>query len=136
MAFGAVKKYPIDLTPRKAVGVSLPFNGNAVFKSTFTTKDAIRNNLINYLLTNPGERVFSTEYGAGLRKYVFEQISRGTGAEIQNYIESLITKYFPDIKPQVSVAASSDYNTIYITVNYSVVTTGINDTVQISLNNG
>jgi len=88
------------------------------------------------LLTNPGERVFSTEYGAGLRKYVFEQISRGTGAEIQNYIESLITKYFPDIKPQVSVAASSDYNTIYITVNYSVVTTGINDTVQISLNNG
>jgi phage baseplate assembly protein W len=136
MAFGAIKKYPIDLAARKAVGVSLPFNGNAVFKSTFTTKDAIRNNLINYLLTNPGERIFNPQYGAGLRKYVFEQISRGTGSEIQNYIESVILKYFPNINSQVSVSASPDYNMIYITIDYSITNTGINDTVQISLNNG
>jgi phage baseplate assembly protein W len=136
MAFGAVKKYPIDLNARKAIGVSLPFNGNAVFKSTFTTKDAIKNNLINFLLTNPGERVFNNDYGAGLRKYIFENISNNTISDIQNYIESIISKYFPNIQGEVIINSSSDFNLIYITINYSIVNTGINDNIQISLTNG
>ena len=136
MAFGAKKIYPIDQIARKAIGVSLPFNGNAVFKSTFTTKDAIRNNLINFLLTNPEERVFNSSYGAGLRKFVFQQITRGTFTEIQTYIEDVLTKYFPNLAAQVTVASSSDYNTIYITIDYSIVNTGINDSVQLNLSNG
>jgi hypothetical protein len=136
MAFGAVKKYPIDLNARKAIGVSLPFNGNAVFKSTFTTKDAIKNNLINFLLTNPGERVFNNDYGAGLRRYIFENISSNTISDIQNYIESIISKYFPNIQGEVIINSSSDFNLIYITINYSIVNTGINDNIQISLTNG
>ena len=47
MAFGAKKIFPIDQYPRKAVGVALPFNAPSVFSSTYITKDAIRNNLIN-----------------------------------------------------------------------------------------
>jgi phage baseplate assembly protein W len=136
MAFGNVKIYPIDQNARKAVGVSLPFNGNAVFNSTFTTKDAVRSNLINFLLTNPEERLFNSTYGAGLRKYVFQQISSGTFSEIQNYIESVITKYFPNLSAQISVASSSDYNTIYITIDYIIQNTGISDNVEIKLNNG
>ena len=136
MAFGAKKIYPIDQIARKAVGVSLPFNGNAVFKSTFTTKDAVRSNLINFLLTNPQERVFNSAYGAGLGKYVFQQITRGTFTEIQTYIEDVITKYFPNLAAQITVASSSDYNTIYITIDYSIVNTGINDSVQLNLSNG
>ena len=136
MAFGAVKKYPIDLSARKAVGVSLPFNGNAVFKPTFTTKDAIRNNLINYLLTNPGERVFNTSYGAGLRKYIFENITRNNITDIQNYVESIISKSFPNIQGEVIIQTSSDFNIIYITINYTITNTGITDNIQISLNNG
>ena len=42
MAFNVRKIDPIDLQPRKAVGVSLPFSGKAVFNSTFQTKDAIK----------------------------------------------------------------------------------------------
>ena len=136
MAFGAKKIYPIDQVARKAVGVSLPFNGNAVFKSTFTTKDAIRNNLINFLLTNPEERVFNSSYGAGLRKFVFQQISSGTFNEIQNYIEDVLTKYFSNLAAQITVASSSDYNTIYITIDYIIQNTGINDSVQLNLSNG
>lgn len=136
MAFGAKKIYPIDQNARKAVGVSLPFNGSAVFKSTFTTKDAIRNNLINFLLTNPEERVFNSSYGAGLRKFVFQQITSGTFSEIQNYIEDVITKYFPNLAAQITVASSSDYNTIYITIDYIIQNTGINDSVQLNLSNG
>ena len=52
MAFEAKKINPLDLQPRKAIGVSLPFTGLGVFNSTFATKDAIKNNLINFFLTN------------------------------------------------------------------------------------
>ena len=86
MAFGAKRIYPIDLAVSKAVGVSLPFNGNAVFKPTYTTKEAIKANLINFLLTGQGEKVFNPGFGAGLRKFVFQQISTEGVSEIENYI--------------------------------------------------
>ena len=51
MAFGAKQIFPNDTRARVAIGIDLPFNGSAVFKSNYQTKDAIKNNLINYFLT-------------------------------------------------------------------------------------
>jgi phage baseplate assembly protein W len=136
MAFGARRIYPIDLAASKAVGVSLPFNGNAVFKPTYTTKEAIKTNLINFLLTGQGERVFNPTFGAGLRKFVFQQIDTEGVSEIQNYIISIIEKYFPNIRGVVQIQPIPDQNTIFITITYSILNTGINDTLQINLNNG
>jgi hypothetical protein len=62
MAFGAKKIFPIDTKPGTAVGVALPFNAPGVFYSTYTTKDAIRNNLINFFLTNPPERYLNPTF--------------------------------------------------------------------------
>jgi len=136
MAFNPRKIYPIDLIPSKAVGVGLPFNGNAVFKPTFTTKDAIRVNLINFLLTSPGEKVFNTTFGAGIRNYVFQQISTESISEVASYIEAVIQRYFPNIQGTVEVKTTPDYNTVFISITYSIVNTGQTDTVQLSLNNG
>jgi phage baseplate assembly protein W len=118
------------------VGVSLPFNGNAVFKPTYTTKEAIKTNLINFLLTGQGERVFNPSFGAGLRKFVFQQISTQGVSEIENYILSVIEKYFPNIQGVIQIQSTPDRNTILITITYSIVNTGINDTAQINLTNG
>ena len=51
MAFEVKRINPLDRQPRKAVGISLPFSGQAVFNSTYTTKDAIKNNIINFFIT-------------------------------------------------------------------------------------
>ena len=136
MAFGARRIYPIDLAASKAVGVSLPFNGNAVFKPTYTTKEAIKTNLINFLLTGQGERVFNPTFGAGLRKFVFQQINTEGISEIESYILSVIEKYFPNIQGVAQVQPIPDQNTIFITITYSILNTGINDTIQINLTNG
>jgi phage baseplate assembly protein W len=136
MAFGAKKIFPIDQNPRKAVGVALPFNAPGVFSSTFITKDSIRNNLINYLLTNPGERPFNPTFGAGIRNYIFEQIIDGTTDDIAAKIKEDIIKYFPNVKANVQVTPSYDYNTVFVDINYSIVNTGITDNLQINLNNG
>ena len=136
MAFGARRIYPIDLAASKAVGVSLPFNGNAVFKPTYTTKEAIKTNLINLLLTGQGERVFNPTFGAGLRKFVFQQINTEGVSEIESYIISVIEKYFPNIQGVIQIQPTPDQNTIFITITYSIINTGINDTLQINLNTG
>ena len=44
MAFGAKKISPIDLKPSVGVGVGLPFNAPGVFRTTYTTKEATKNN--------------------------------------------------------------------------------------------
>jgi phage baseplate assembly protein W len=136
MAFGARRIYPIDLAASKAVGVSLPFNGNAVFKPTYTTKEAIKTNLINFLLTGQGERVFNPTFGAGLRKFVFQQINTEGISEIESYILSVIEKYFPNIQGVAQVQPIPDQNTIFITITYSILNTGISDNIQINLTNG
>ena len=54
MPFNEQQISPIDFNNSAAVGVDVPFNGNAVFKSNFQTQNAIKkNNLINFFLTNP-----------------------------------------------------------------------------------
>lgn len=136
MAFGAKKIYPIDQIPAKAVGVSMPFRSTSVFTPTYTTKDAIRNNLINFLLTERQERVFSPLFGAGIRSYVFENITTSTLEDIQDYIKDSIERYFPNVRGELSVVTEPDFNTVFITLTYTIVNTGINDTIQISVSNG
>jgi len=69
-----------------AVGVSLPFVGSttsgsdAVFASTYTSTEQIRSNLINFMLTNKGERIENVNYGGDLRKYVFSGITENSYA--------------------------------------------------------
>ena len=63
---------PIDIQLDRAIGVSLPFNGEGVFNSTYTTNEQVKSNLLNVILTEPGERVFKPNFGVGLRSHLFE----------------------------------------------------------------
>ena len=66
---------PLDLDKRKAIGVKVPFTKKGVFQFNYTTKDQIKSNLINLLLTSPGERYHEPTYGVGLRDILFESNS-------------------------------------------------------------
>tara|TARA_B100000287_G_scaffold136907_1_gene128898 strand:+ start:234 stop:665 length:432 start_codon:yes stop_codon:yes gene_type:complete len=67
---------PIDLpqNDKVAVGVTFPFDGPAVFNSSYTTKEQVKSNLINLLLTSPGERLMNPNFGVGIRDLLFEQV--------------------------------------------------------------
>ena len=75
MAFGAKRIFPIDTKPGTGVGVAIPFNAPGVFRTTYTTQNAIKTNLIDFFLTEPGERYLNPTFGGGLRSFIFEQIS-------------------------------------------------------------
>jgi hypothetical protein len=133
MAFGAKKIFPIDTQPGTAVGISLPFNAPNTFFSTYTTQDAIRNNLLNYLLTNTTERYLNVDFGANLRQFIFEHITTDNISNLKNAIQQLINTYFPNIKvSKLDILQYPDTNAIEISIYYSIVDTGITDQVQIT----
>jgi phage baseplate assembly protein W len=130
MAFGARRVFPVDLRPRTAVGVNLPFSEPGVFTPNFQTRDAIKNNLINYLLTNPGERVENPTFGAGLREYIFTQINQDNFDFIKEDIQQKINQNFNNLNIEsVEVIQTENANSIRINITYSIPNTGINDTL-------
>lgn len=135
MAINATKIAPIDNQPSKGVGIALPLNGPAVFRTTYTTKDSIRYNLINLLLTGPKERPFKPRFGAGLQTFIFEQLSAGNIEGIQDYIEVSIAEYFPNIQAKVELRADEDRNSLFTVIDYTITNTGATDTIQLDLNN-
>tara|TARA_R100000482_G_scaffold95024_1_gene39920 strand:+ start:1735 stop:2094 length:360 start_codon:yes stop_codon:yes gene_type:complete len=109
MAFGARRVYPNDLRPRVAIGVDIPFSDPGVFTPNYQTRDAIRNNLINYFLTNPGERIENPLFGAGLREYIFTQINQDNFDFIKEDIQDKLFENFPDVSVE-SVEVLRDVN--------------------------
>ena len=133
MAFGARKVYPNDLRPRVAIGVNIPFSTPGVFQPNYQTRDAIKNNLINYFLTNPGERIENPLFGAGLRAYIFKAISLQNFDFIKEDIQEKIRQNFPNIEvDEVEVIRTTSENTIQINITYSIPNTGINDTLELN----
>jgi phage baseplate assembly protein W len=111
---------PVDVNKRQAIGVKIPFDSPSVFTSTFTTKEQVKSNLINLILTDPGERVLNPRFGIGLRRYLFEpDIDETLLTEI---IQRQITNYIPYVTlNRVTVENDPDKNISYVTVDYSLI---------------
>jgi len=134
MAQIIANKNPIDLNARRAVGFGFPLNGNAVFVPTYQTADQIKANLVNYLLTNKGERVFNPNFGADLRSLVFKNPTNGSLDELQFRIESALAEYFPEIKiKEIGFTDLSDENSLQFTLTYEIVLFGVEDNINILL---
>lgn len=127
-------KFPIDTEARKAVGFGFPLNGNAVFNPTYQTRDQIKANLVNYLLTNYSERVFRPSFGSNLRALLFENIDYQSLEDLKIRIENSISNYFPLVKvKELKFNPLPDTNTIFFILTYEIVNFGINDTINITI---
>lgn len=126
------------------VGIQIPFAGltpssslygaDAVFVSNFTTRDQIRSNIVNFLLTDQGEIYMNPQFGSSLRRYIFSNITNESytfqvpgkdsftniGIEdLQANIKADLTANFPLITVQdVTITPLYDINTVSINVNY------------------
>ena len=134
MAFNAQQIFPIDFNKSAAVGVDIPFNAPGVFRPNYTTKAATKNNLINYFLTNPGERPGNPTFGAGLRKFIFTQIDTQDINFMKQDIQQKLIDNFPNVIVQdLSIGREQqDENKVIINITYSVSQTNITDDLQLS----
>ena len=132
MAFDAQQIFPIDFDKSAAVGIDLPFNAPGVFRSNFTTKQAIKNNLINYFLTNPGERPLNPSFGGGLRAFIFQQITTDNLDFLEERIQQDLNIFFPNVAVgNLEILRQEDLNTITVSLTYNVINTNISDTLEI-----
>jgi phage baseplate assembly protein W len=133
MAFGAKRIFPIDTRPSVGVGVAIPFNAPAVFRTTYTTQNAIKNNLINFFLTEPGERYLDPTFGGGLRSFIFEQITNNTTELLKEDIQAKIDTYFPNvIVSSLDVFQNTDTNSLVVSINYTIADTATSDEIEIA----
>jgi len=126
--------FPTPGSGSVVLGFSLPMSGRAVFNPTYTTKEVVKTNLINWLLTNRGERVFRPNFGADLRALLWEGINDGTTSALEDRIKDNIISNFPTIEiKKINFDNQTDRNTINFILDYEVHNIGETDQINIEL---
>ena len=122
MAVQIAYQHPLDIDKRVAIGVSIPFNGPAVFNSVYLTNDQVKSNIINFILTNKGERVFQPSYGADLRRFIFEGITINNLKGLEIKLTNDIQNNFPNviIKNLTLSQVSYQENAIQLDIVYTL----------------
>jgi phage baseplate assembly protein W len=136
MAYNIVNISPLDLQPSRGVGIKVPFDGPTGLNITYTTKDAIKSNILNFFLTGKRERIMNPIFGAGIREQLFEQITNNTVDNVEDIIAFGLNDYFPQVQlTNLNVSAAPDQNIIQIYFSYSIKNTNIQDEIIINFNN-
>lgn len=125
---------PLDLNQSIGVGVDLPFTGKAVFNTTYTTKDAIKANLINYFLTNKGERYLNPTFGSGIRGLLFNFIEEDTLISMKERITKELRVFFPRVIPnKFEITSTPDTNQVRVYLSYEIKNSNIDDEILINI---
>ena len=116
------KLNPQDFGQPKGIGISVLYSNNtSIFNSTTTTKDQVKSNLINYVLTNKGERLYDPNFGGDVRRAIFEANDDLTFDAIAARLEREILLYVPNIILQsIIIKRAPDQNTVTISINYQL----------------
>ena len=140
----------------RGLGAKLPLrrdeeDGYSLVK---THHDAIRQNMKNLILTNPGERIMIPTFGAGLSRFLFEQDDPAVYDNISGAIKAQIRLFMPFVTiHEIRVANSTDMwsdrtgelipldqsvtqrgeNEISIGIHYEVPALRVSTTLQINL---
>ena len=76
--------------------VSLPLiydKQDGPYRLNKTLKDVVRQNLKNLILTDPGERIMVPNFGAGIRRLLFEPMNSVVRGKVTSRIISQVSEY-------------------------------------------
>ena len=121
----------IDTQLSTPVGILTPVSfaqyggAGSVFAMSTDLQVQIADNLRNLLVTNHGERLMLTDFGANLRPLAFELTSNTGIDEALMRISSAVSKFMPfvelqEFEPKVEKAENGDIIQVAIRVGYSI----------------
>ena len=103
--------------------INITFKKHPVTNDLVVSRDAsaIKQSIVNLLLTNKGERVMQPDYGSDIRSFLFEPLDFGTAQQIQDNIGYTIGLF----EPRVSIASieclpNFDDNGFEVEMTYSI----------------
>ena len=124
---------PLDINKNVSIGVAFPLDDTNMFKGTQTLKEQVKANLINLLLTQPGERVNEPNFGVGLKHFLFEQ--NIDIDSLNTVINEQINFYIPEISLIDSeVNFLDDEHLLFIKIIYSINSDNTMDAIQLNFN--
>ena len=122
---------PLDINNNARIGVAFPLNDVNMTSGTETTREQLKANFLNLLLTVPGERVNHPTYGVGLKSQLFEQTLDET--TLLENINNHLAFWIPEITVTEAVLKEDrDYYRISLTLTYSIAFDGLKDSIQIN----
>ena len=106
---------------------------------TKTIAQNVKQNFKNLLLTAPGERVMIPDFGVGLRRFLFENLTFQTKNEIMERIDNQASRYMPFLSvdeveffdSEESLRETAE-NTLGVRIFYSVPSQGLADMLTVS----
>lgn len=127
-----MKILKVHLDKTVQVGISLPMNVSNVFPMTFSNKEQIKSNLLNFILTNKGERLYRPNFGTDIRKKLFEP---NIDYEVfRQVMFDDIGKEFIDVLDLEDIAIESDIKTdvLRIAIVYRLKSEYESDLIQLT----
>ena len=126
----------IDEQPNVAIGIMYPFDGPGLFRSSFTTFDQAKSNLLNLLLTVRGERFMQPTFGTSIVSTLFEPSTPETEIILKEDINKAIQYWLPylginEIIVKTAFNTPDLDHTIEISINVFVKSTGADITISI-----
>jgi len=122
---------PLNLNNNARIGVAFPLNNVNMTSGTLTTKEQLKANFLNLLLTIPGERLNHPTYGIGLKGQLFENsIDEVT---LQENINGQLAFWIPEIiTTDISLKQNIDQYRVSLTLTYSITLDETEDSKQIN----
>ena len=104
--------------------INITFKKHPVTNDLVVSRDAsaIKQAIVNLLLTNKGERPFNPDYGSDIREYLFEQLDYGTAAQVKLSIETTISQFEPRIQIlSLEVWPNFNDNAFQVEMTYEII---------------
>jgi len=122
---------PLDLNNNVRIGIAFPLNDENMSSGTQTTREQLKSNFLNLLLTVPGERINHPTYGIGLKGQVFE--TSIDEISLQENINAQLAFWIPEIVvTEVLLRTNTDEYKITIILKYSITLDESEDSIQIN----
>ena len=124
---------PLDLNKNVTIGVAFPLDETNLFNGTETIKDQNKANLINLLLTHPGERVNLPKFGIGVKNLLFEQ--QVNLELLKEKITTQTSRHIPQIEViDVKTGILEDKHTVFVSITYRSLLDQQDDSIQLNFN--
>ena len=104
--------------------INITFKKHPVTNDLVVSRDAsaIKQSIVNLLLTNKGERPFNPDYGSNIRSYLFEPLDYATAGQVSSSIQNTLTEFEPRITViSIDTDPNYDQNGFEVEMTYEVV---------------
>lgn len=110
------------MTERYGKHLAYPFHINPDGRAAqvSTLEDHVKDEMIQLLLTDVGERAFLPEFGGGVRQLVFEPLSEATMGMAKARITQAITTYLGHRVTLEDLSVEAEASTLEVEIKYRI----------------